>query len=82
VIVHGYFTVYGHVVVTLAYSGGQYVVNDPAGRWSEVFKGGYGGSQSPTSGHAVHYQAAAFEQAIASEDGSTPVPIWYHEITP
>ncbi len=41
VIVHGYFTVYGHVpVVNGIDSDGNYIVNDPAGRWSREVKGG------------------------------------------
>lgn len=82
VVVHGYFTSYGHVVVTLGFSGSHYVVNDPAGKWSETFKGGYGGASSPTAGRAVEYAAAAFEQAVATSDGSTYLPLWYHEIKP
>jgi len=80
VIVHGYFTAYGHVLVILAESGADYVVHDPAGKWSEVFKGGYGPGQSATSGKAVSYGAAAFEAAIATLDGATFEPIWYHEL--
>jgi hypothetical protein len=80
VIVHGYFTSYGHVLVILAFSGAHYVVHDPAGRWSEVFKGGYGGRQSATSGKAVSYAAAPFEAAIATLDGVSFEPIWYHEL--
>lgn len=82
VIIHGYFTSYGHVVVTLGFDGTHYVVHDPAGQWSEVFKGGYTGPQSPTAGKAVRYTAAAFEAAVATSDGSTFLPIWYHELTP
>lgn len=82
VILHGYFTSYGHVVVTLGFDGAKYVVHDPAGRWSESFKGGYTGPQSATAGKAVSYGAAAFEAAVATSDGATFLPIWYHELTP
>jgi hypothetical protein len=80
VIVHGYFTSYGHVLVALGFTGSDYVVHDPAGVWSEVFKGGYPSGQTSTSGKAVSYGAAAFEAAIATSDGTTFLPIWYHEL--
>lgn len=80
VIVHGYFTSYGHVMVALGFGGSAYVVHDPAGKWSEVFKGGYPSGQTATSGKAVSYGAAAFEAAIATSDGTTFEPIWYHEL--
>ncbi len=78
VIVHGYFTQYGHVVVTVGYDATGYFVNDPAGQWSEVYQGGYSKyCDYGYSGKAVHYGKTAFEQAIGP-DGT----IWYHEITP
>ena len=80
VIVHGYFTA-GHVVVTLGKTDDGYVVNDPAGRWNERWKGGYGGGTATNGNNAV-YDSGAFESAIATSDGRTYLPIWYHEITP
>ncbi len=80
VIVHGYFTSFGHVLVVTGYSGSSYTVNDPAGKWSQTWKGGYpyaGGSQS---GKQVSYASQAFELAISSTNGSNYVPLWYHEI--
>jgi len=80
VIVHGYFTAYGHVLVTLAYDGSAYIVNDPAGRWSEQFQGGYPFADDPNVGHAIAYEASPFEAAIATSDGQSFLPVWYHEI--
>ncbi len=80
VIVHGYFTGYGHVLVLTGYDGTHYTANDPAGRWSQVFKGGYGGGYGQTAGRRVRYQAAALEKAIVSTNGHNSVPIWYHEV--
>jgi len=78
VIVHGYFTQYGHVVVTVGYDATGYFVNDPAGQWSEVYQGGYSKyCDYGYSGKAVHYGKATFEQAIGPDN-----TIWYHEITP
>ena len=62
------------------YSGSTYTTHDPAGKWSQTWKGGYpytGGSQS---GKQVSYSAAAFELAVSSTNGSNYVPLWYHEI--
>jgi uncharacterized protein YvpB len=82
VIIHGYFTSAGHVVVTLGFDGADYVVNDPAGTWSQSFKGGYPYGWEPTAGKAIRYGKAAFEAAVATSDGYSYLPLWYHEITP
>ncbi len=78
VIVHGYFTGSGHVVVITGYDGAHYTVNDPAGRWNQAFKGGYSGGS--TAGHRVRYGAAAFRRAIESTNGYNKVPLWFHEV--
>ena len=75
-IVHGYFTGYGHVLVATGYNGHSYITNDPAGRWTERFMGGYLGA----GGRGVSYEAAAFEAAIATSDGYTHLPLWYHRL--
>ncbi len=80
VIIHGYFTSYGHVVVVLGYDSGGYWVNDPAGTWNERFMGGYPYGWEPTAGHAIYYEAGAFEAAVATSNGSTYLPLWYHEL--
>jgi hypothetical protein len=80
-IVHGYFTGYGHVLVALGYDGSQYTVNDPAGRWAQSWKGGYPYGWNASIGKGIRYGRAAFEQAIATSNGSAPLPLWYHELT-
>jgi hypothetical protein len=80
VIVHGYFTRAGHVVVVLGYDQHGYWVNDPAGTWNERFMGGYPYGWEPNGGHAVYYDDDAFEAAVATSDGSTYLPLWYHEL--
>jgi hypothetical protein len=82
VIVNGYFTGFGHVVVTLGYEGGQYVVNDPAGRWSQTFKGGYPYGWSSSAGKAIRYGAVAYEDAISlNSSGGGSLPLWFYELT-
>lgn len=74
VIVHGYFTGYGHVMVITGYNGTTYTCNDPAGQWSQVYQyGGYSQTNS-TEGHSVTYSKSNFENAIGP-DGT----VWYHE---
>lgn len=79
-IVHGYFTGYGHVVVVLGYNSEGYWVNDPAGEWSETFQGGYPYGWNADVGRAIFYSKSAFEKAIATWDGYTPAPLWFHKI--
>lgn len=74
VVVHGYFTSYGHVLVVVGYDDQYYYCNDPAGKWSEVYKGGYV-SYGPTDGKYVKYRKNAFEDAVAP-DGY----VWIHRI--
>lgn len=77
VIIHGYFTGSGHVVVVTGYDDTGYFVNDPAGVWSERWVGGYQGSYN---GRGVHYGTRAFETAVGTWDGNTPAPLWYGEV--
>jgi hypothetical protein len=79
-IVHGYFTGSGHVVLATGYDGSGYTVNDPAGRWSGSWKGGYGGSQSATAGQGVRYSERSFYQAVGTSDGSNYLAPWWYEV--
>ena len=78
VIIHGYFTVYGHIVVVLGFDEGGYWVNDPAGEWSQIFGGGYSMGWQPTIGHGIYYTKEQFEAAVATSDGEHYLPLWYH----
>ena len=81
VIVHGYMTGYGHVLVATGFDGGHYTVNDPAGRWAQSWKGGYPYGWNASVGRGVRYARAPFEQAVATSNGSSYEPLWYHELT-
>jgi len=76
VIIHGYFTRAGHVVVVVGYDADGYWVNDPAGVWVQTFMGGYGYN---SAGKATYYKKQTFEAAVAS-DGYSYLPLWYHVI--
>lgn len=78
-IVHGYFTGYGHVLVVTGFDGTHYTTNDPAGVWRGTFRGGYGWSGA-TDGQAVRYNKDDFEAAIGTSDGFTSLPLWYHTL--
>ena len=77
VIIHGYFTGPGHVLVVLGYDANGYYVNDPAGVWNQRFKGGYGYNRG---GQDVYYSKSAFETAIATSNGYRQLPLWYHSL--
>ena len=78
VIVHGYFTNAGHVIVVLGYDEHGYWVNDPAGTWDQQFRGGYPYGWEPTAGNVVYYNKFNFELAISSIYGNDYAPVWMH----
>ncbi|MCP4867993.1 MAG: hypothetical protein GY898_04680 [Proteobacteria bacterium] len=80
-IVHGYMTGYGHVLVATGYDGASYTANDPAGKWAQTWKGGYPYGWNASVGKGIRYGRSAFEQAVATSNGSTYLPLWYHELT-
>ena len=81
VIVHGYMTGYGHVLVATGRAGSDYVVNDPAGRWAQTFKGGYPYGWNGSVGRGIRYARGPFEAAISTSNGSSYLPLWYHELS-
>jgi uncharacterized protein YvpB len=76
VIVHGYFTQYGHVLVVKSFDGNFYYVNDPAGQWKGCFKCGY----STSYDGVTRYSKEAFENAVFTSDGYSYLPGWIHII--
>ncbi len=78
-IVHGRFGVGGHAVVALRKSGSDYVVNDPGGRWTERFEGGYGYSRA-TDGQNARYSGGSFRKAVATHDGVNSAAVRWHEL--
>ena len=79
-IVHGYFTGYGHVLVATGFDGTHYTVNDPAGCWRQSFKAGYDWCPPGETGEGIRYNKEEFERAIATLDGWSPLPLWFHRI--
>jgi uncharacterized protein YvpB len=77
VVVHGYFTAYGHVIVLVGYDGDVYWANDPAGEWDQVYMGGGYSGVDPTEGYYVTYDASAVDAAIAPDGW-----VWMHGFYP
>ncbi len=73
VVVHGYFTEYGHVIVLVGYDGDVYWAHDPAGKWNQVYMGGGYSGNNASEGKYVTYSAASVNAAIAP-DGF----VWMH----
>lgn len=65
VVVHGYFTVSGHVVVLVGYDATGWYVNDPAGKWAGCVGCGYP-NRTPTNGKLVHYSYDSVRAAIGT----------------
>ena len=74
VIVHGYFTRSGHIVVIRGYDDKSFLVNDPYGEW---FSSGYDNSRS---GERLHYSYDLIAKACSPESRANPVNIWYHTV--
>lgn len=79
VIVHGWFTKPGHIMVVTGFDGENYVVNDPAGRWN-LKKWGANSYDISVSGRSIKYPAAEFEYAI--NDNGTGDDLWLHVFEP
>ena len=77
VIVNGYFTSSGHLVVIVGYDPetDEYIVNDPSGKWNQKWKGGYPRHNS-RNGHKVRYKAKNFEHAITTTEYGGKSKIW------
>jgi hypothetical protein len=78
-IVHGQFASSGHAVVALGKKGSRYLVNDPGGRWTESFRGGYGYSRAE-DGQNAEYGGDAFRKAVATHDGVNSSAVQWQEL--
>jgi uncharacterized protein YvpB len=72
VIVFGWFTRSGHVIVLKGYDGSNYISNDPAGKWGQSYKGGY--PYGASGGKGAKYGKYAISEALV--EGGT---IWMLE---
>ncbi len=70
-IIHGYFTIFGHIVVVTGYDAEGFFVNDPYGEW---FRTGY---RNDLTGKGLHYSNDLIVKPCYY-DGS----LWHHRFTP
>ncbi|MEB3323115.1 MAG: C39 family peptidase [Synechococcaceae cyanobacterium] len=75
VIIHGYFTSFGHIIVVCGYDDTGFIVNDPYGEW---FSTGYDNSRS---GEKLHYSYGLIARTCSPESQANPQNIWYHSVS-
>jgi hypothetical protein len=68
VIVHGRFSVSGHLIVLLGYDENYYYAHDPAGAWRQRPDAGFTNSDDPDIGRYTRYEREAMEKALISAD--------------
>lgn len=70
VVVHGWFTGSGHVIVLHSYTKSGFIAYDPAGNWRRCFKCGY---NSSSTGRKRLYRYAELSNSVIGVDGD----IWF-----
>lgn len=78
VIVQGWFTGPGHIIVITGYDASGWIVNDPSGEWARCYKCGYPG-RTPTNGRGARYTYA--QMAEAATDPGNPDSYWITVLT-
>jgi len=68
VVIHGYFTSAGHIMVVIGYNSTGWVVNDPSGLWAGCYACGYP-NRTSTNGRGVTYSYSSVRSA-AGPDGN------------
>lgn len=75
VILHGYFTMFGHIIVAKGFNDFGLIVNDPYGEW---FEWGY---DTSVSGEGLNYSWGMIARKCSPESVGNPQHIWMHRIS-
>lgn len=78
VILQGWFTGAGHIIVITGYDASGWIVNDPSGDWERCYMCGYP-NRTPTNGRGVRYTYA--QMAVAATDPGNPSSYWITVLT-
>lgn len=76
IVVHGYFTRSGHIVVLVGYDETGVYMRDP---WGEWYSWGY--DNSPNAGELVHMTWGTFNSLVSPESPDNPRHIMMHVIS-
>lgn len=75
VVIHGYFTRSGHIIVIKGYDDKGFIVNDP---WGEYYAEGY---DTSVSGEGLHYSYGLIARTCSPESEQNPTNFWIHTIS-
>ena len=75
VIMHGWFSKNGHILVLTGYNNSGFIVNDPAGDWVRCYKCGW---KKQSSGHKKVYTFNQLNNSVLGKEGN----IWYSYARP
>ena len=73
IIIHGWFTRNGHIIVLTGFNENGFIANDPGGIWKRCYKCGYSGGY----GKSVLYTYSQLNSSVLGRDGD----IWYSYIS-
>ena len=74
VVLHGYFTPFGHILAVKGYDERGLIVNDP---WGEYFADGY---DTTANGEGLHYSWGLISRVCSPESVADPHHIFMHSI--
>lgn len=75
VVLHGYFTKFGHIIVAKGFTDRHLIVNDPYGEW---FEWGY---DTQANGEELLYSWGLIARKCSPESIGKPKHIWMHRIS-
>lgn len=80
VVIHGYFTRFGHIIVIRGYDQDGYVVNDPYGEAFYNRKTNVVAYDTRLSGEALHYSYEFINNVCSPESKSNPSHFMMHSV--